>query len=41
MFSPRGVSLDVSDEIATTWRQCKHMLLRLFGMVSALVLYRT
>ncbi|XP_064394192.1 uncharacterized protein LOC135341540 isoform X2 [Halichondria panicea] len=32
MFSPRGVSLDVSDEIATTWRQCKHMLLRLFGM---------
>lgn len=32
-FSPRGVSLDMSDEIATTWRQCKHMLLRLFGMV--------
>ena len=32
-FGPRGVSLDVSDEMATTRRQCKHLLNRLFAMV--------
>lgn len=31
-FAPRGVSLDVSDEIATTRRQCKHLLQLLFSM---------
>jgi len=31
-LAPRGVSLDISDEIATTWRQCKHLLMRLFRM---------
>lgn len=29
-LSPRGVSLDVSDELATTKRQCRHLLRRLF-----------
>jgi Ras GTPase-activating-like protein IQGAP2/3 len=29
-LSPRGVSLDISDELATTKRQCKHLLRRLF-----------
>lgn len=33
-FAPRGVSLDMSDEIATKRRQCKHLLNRLFAMVS-------
>jgi Ras GTPase-activating-like protein IQGAP2/3 len=28
--SPRGVSLDVYDELATTKRQCRHLLKRLF-----------
>ncbi len=35
-FAPRGVSLDISDEIATTRRQCKHLLNQLFGMVSVM-----
>lgn len=34
-FSPRGVSLDVSDEMGTTRRQCKHLLNRLFAMVGS------
>ena len=33
-LSPRGVSLDVSDELATTKRQCRHLLRRLFRTVS-------
>lgn len=32
--SPRGVSLDVFDELATTKRQCRHLLRRLFRVVS-------
>ena len=33
-FAPHGVSLDMTDELATARRRCKHLLTRVFGMVS-------
>ena len=32
-FAPHGVSLDMTDELATARRRCKHLLTRVFGMV--------